>query len=267
MTRSTRKTSQQDPFDSRQWQSQSTITAKAALAKVAKAGSGAPPPPPGVSLTVTPGILCCGAGKKIAATATATGPGAKNADVTLCWPGGCKPGKGSVSQTYTVTEADCGTVLEFSGTANGVTKEAKVPVVKIKTTTYATVPADWSRKKLGVCEQNLIDLTPMIGAVKWQVVGKGSLSSNSAHTTTFTAPDRAGETTIKGTLKTTAEETVVPKEITCSVTFKILEPSGVKMEPAPGSSAFHVNGLASAGFCATVYILPEDVCFNKIIVQ
>ncbi len=262
-----------NPLDSANWVSESTIAkTDEPSVKGSKSGSGSAsvsgspaPPTGGVSLTVSPGILCCGAGKKISATASATGKGAAKKDVTLNWPGGSKTKKGSASHTYTVKKADCGTVLWFSGEANQKTKKEGVPVVLIKTKTEAMVPANRARTKLGVCEDDFVALTPSIGTVKWKLTGQGSITSKTSHDTLYSAPDRASASErLEATFTTTKQETGEPKSIACSVTFNVIEPTGVSLENAQDSRDWHVYGLMSAGVCAKVRVLPRDVCFYQI---
>ncbi len=262
---------------SRQWHSESTRAAEAdppADGSVSPSVTGGPPPPvKGVSLEVTPGILCCGVGKIISATASATGPDSSAADVTLNYPGGSKNGKGSVSHDYPVIEADCGTVLSFSASANGKQSEAKVPVIKITTQTKAEHPANRDRKTIGVAEWVVITVTPVPPAVEtceWTVTGSKQAFIDTPFRAELLAGDREGEVTVAATIKTTKEQTIIPKSITCSVAFSVIEPNQIHMVNAPGKPGepdkpeMHLHGIPSAGFCARVYILPNTVCFKNI---
>jgi hypothetical protein len=264
-----------NPLDSPQWASESTLTADASppfgsgSGSWSGSGSGSSGGPGILTLTVTRSILCCGWGQIISASATAKHPKIKKPPVQLACPDGLFFGHGGVSHEYPVKPADCGTVLTF--TASGVERvlTVKVPVMKFTTETVALVPADRGRRKLGVGEEVKITVTPGIGTVTWEPPTRGILNPLIGHVVQYTAPDNTvggviETVTLRATLKTTKEETIVAKEITCDLIFEIKEPTDILMTKFPGSSLYHEAGHASGGYCAKVHILPEDVCFYKV---
>ncbi len=254
-------------LSSRQWQSESTHAAPLALTDPPNYSASNIPPPKDLSLDVSPGILCCGEGETINASASASGPGAETAEVKLNYPGGVKFGIGSVSHAYVVQADDCGTVLSFSAFATErPNRAAKVPVVKIITRTEAEHPDDRERKTIGVAEQVELFARPWIGTCTWKATGDYRAFIPLLHNATLYAGDREATVQIEATIKTTKEETIVPKSISCSVTFSVIEPSFIEMINQPGKPERHSHGIPSAGFCARVFILPTTVCFKNIVI-
>jgi hypothetical protein len=146
-----------NPLDSPQWLSQST-TNEMALAQQGKPSpsasrSGSPSysqsgsgEPKGIGIEFTkpkpPGTLIC-CGKEIKGKAAASGPGAKDAAVTVVGPDGkiCGQGKGGCTFTYTPKEAECGKKLTFTASAPGYGEASgTVTVVKITISEIERVP-------------------------------------------------------------------------------------------------------------------------------
>src|SRR5688572_21583548 len=99
----------------------------------------------------------------------------------------------------------------------------------ITSETKATSPANRARTTIGIGED--VDLTVSPGPGTWTITsGKGSLSSPSGTTVTYTAPDRASTVTIQAS----------GPGCTCSITVKVIEPTGLLFEKA--SSFRHTNG-------------------------
>ena len=172
------------------------------------------------------------------------------------------PAQGAtVDAAGVVTFGDEGAEITVTVKCGDVSDSMKLIYLKIATETFAQVPNDKKRKKLGVCEEDIVTATPEIGAVKWEIQGNGTLSTTDGFRTIYEAPDRASnQEIIKATLTTTDNKT-----ITCSVTFSIVEPSGINLKKT--SPDWHKQGKLSAGFCADVRILPLDVCFYNIQVR
>lgn len=123
---------------------------------------------------------------------------------------------------------------------------------KITSVTTATSPANQARTKIGVGEP--LTLTFSSGSATWSVSGGGTLSPASGPTTTFTAPDRTA----------TAVITAQGGGCSCSITFNVVEPSGIVMERVPGTKKNHAQNTASTGFIGQAYIQPADVSFENI---
>ena len=66
--------------------------------------------------------------------------------------------------------------------AAGLSKIVEVAIVKVKTETVATTPADRKRVKLGVGEKVTLTLQPTaLTPVTWSVTGSGTLSATSGN--------------------------------------------------------------------------------------
>jgi hypothetical protein len=122
---------------------------------------------------------------------------------------------------------------------------------KITSKTDASVPKDRARTTVGVGEKVKLTFSP--GSASWTASG-GKLSSKSGSSVTFTAPDRAASVTINAS----------GGGCKCSITFKVIEPTGMQMERVPGSHVWHTKGIPSVGFHANIYIVPATVSFENI---
>ena len=249
-------------ISSQHWQSESSHATNA---------NGSPSPEPkDLTLTVdpealfyeteeSPATLLAASAKTIQAIATATGPGASSATVTLTCPDGSFTGTGFASHVYSVTEADSGKEIQFFAAATErPKKKAKVPVFMIKTMTLAKFPKDKKRKTIGVSEEVDVTLSPEIGSISWTIEGEGKLTG-AGFTTTFRADDVAGKPKVKATVTTASGEAIDSK-----VAFNVIAPNGIQDIQHPDKSEFHIKGVPSAGFCARVFILPNTVSFMNI---
>jgi len=118
------------------------------------------------------------------------------------------------------------------------------------------VPSNRERKKIGIGEQVTCSVDASVGSVTWSVEsGGGTVSTQSGLSTTFTAPDRAATCVVKA---------ITSDDEECSVTFNVVEPSGVNIVQEPGTGVWHTNNTASVGFKGRLYILPADVSFQQI---
>ncbi len=128
-------------------------------------------------------------------------------------------------------------------------------LLKVDTETVATVPADRTRKKVGVGEDVELTLEPSsLSQVTWSISGNGTLSATTGNPVTFTAHDRASTPTITASYGGGS----------CSVTFTVVEPSGAIIEQEPGTGVWHIQGQPSCGFKGRPYIQPDDVSFENI---
>jgi len=125
------------------------------------------------------------------------------------------------------------------------------PNCNITSQTAVSVPSNRARTDLGVGES--VDVTFSLGAATWTFSpNEGMLSSTSGSTVTYTAPDRASTVII----------TATGGGCSCSITFHIIEPSGIRMVRQPGTQRKHTFHRASTGFIADIYFLPETVSFE-----
>jgi len=126
------------------------------------------------------------------------------------------------------------------------------PPCTLTSETVATQPSNRARTKIGVGEQ--VDLTVSGGSATWSVSGGGRLSATSGGTVRFTAGDRAASATI----------TAQAPGSTCSITFTIVEPSGVSMTRYPGTGIKHSVNRPDVGIQTAIYFLPDDVSFYRL---
>jgi len=122
---------------------------------------------------------------------------------------------------------------------------------KITVETVAMLPTDRTRTTVGVGEK--VKLTYSLGSATW-TVSKGTLTSATGQTVTFEAPDQAATVTIKAT----------GGGCTCTLTFTVIEPTGVVMERQPGKGIQHTNGIPSVGIRTVIFLEPDTVSFQFI---
>lgn len=155
---------------------------------------------------------------------------------------------GRFSGEYTYPGTNAGWALTWK-------MDTEAEVVKLETITDATIPVDRTRKKLGVGEKVTLTLEGATGSqVTWSLTGDGSIYPSSGSSTKFTAHERASGASV----------TAAYKGKTYTANFSVVEPSGIEMEREPGTTNWHINGTASAGFKGRAYITPNDVSFINI---
>lgn len=119
----------------------------------------------------------------------------------------------------------------------------------ITSQTTASVPSNRARTTVGVGEEVTLTVSP--APANWTVSGAGTVSPSSGATVTFRAGDRAGSATV----------TATGSGRTCSITFTVIEPSGLRM--VRNSNVRHTQGQPNCGFLATPYVLPDTVSFHN----
>jgi len=147
-----------------------------------------------------------------------------------------------------------------SGDQNGSepVRYIDVIVLKVDTETVATVPADRTRKKVGVGEPVTLTLQPTsLSPVSWSILGNGTLSATTGNPVTFTAHDRASTPSITATYGSGS----------CTVNFTVVEPSGAMIEQEAGTGIRHTTNTVSCGFKGRPYIQPDDVSFKNIAIR
>ncbi len=92
-------------------------------------------------------------------------------------------------------------------------------------------------------------------SVTWSVSGSGRISPTSGTTTTFTAGDRTSTSTVTA---------VRFDGSSCTMTFKVVEPSTAIIDREPGTGICHVHGTPSAGFKGRPFVQPDDVSFENV---
>jgi len=108
---------------------------------------------------------------------------------------------------------------------------------------------------VGVGEE--VTLTFSGGLATWNATaGKLSVQApNTADHVIWTAPDRAASpVTI----------TATGAGCTATVSFNVVEPSGVRQQRNPGTGIKHTVNKPDSGMKSTSYYLPDDVCFYNI---
>jgi hypothetical protein len=114
------------------------------------------------------------------------------------------------------------------------------------------MPSNQARTRIGVGES--VNLTFSGSGAAWSMSpNAGVFSQISGTSVLYYAPDRANSVTI----------TATGGGCSASITFEIVEPSGVRMERRAGTLGNHTKHKPSAGFIADVYILPADVSFEN----
>jgi uncharacterized Zn-binding protein involved in type VI secretion len=121
--------------------------------------------------------------------------------------------------------------------------------------TTAALPAPRTRVTLGIGEEVKLTASGMTGSVSWATSGNSSLSANSGESIQLTANDTAETVTITATDTCGCQATI---------TYDVIEPSGVQMTQAPGTKIAHMQGIASIGMKTKVYVTPATVSFEKI---
>ena len=150
-----------------------------------------------------------------------------------------------------------------SGNESNITlgREGKIIVPKIVTETVATSPSDRTRKTVGVGEEVTLTLLPEgMSGVLWNMTeGSGQISGYTGDTITFTAPDRATNTTL--TVDTDAGTIG-------SVTFHVIEPTYVLMENdgvlTAGSGISSGIPWVGMQYWGKYYLQPDTVNFQNV---
>jgi hypothetical protein len=98
-----------------------------------------------------------------------------------------------------------------------------------------------------------VELSFSAGVANWTTTG-GVLSAPSGNRVVLTAPDRAATVTVKA----------VGASCTATLTFKIVEPSGVIMKRASGTGVWHTHGIPSVGIRTDIFLTPARVSFEYV---
>ncbi len=130
--------------------------------------------------------------------------------------------------------------------------------LKFTSKTVATAPANRARLKIGVGEKVKLKITGATGSISWSITGSSKLSATAGTSVTLTVHERAEKSSV------TATDSCGCKE---KLTFDVIEPSGVKMEPVPGKNVWHQNGIPSVGIMTNIYITPDTVSFEEITIS
>jgi GT2 family glycosyltransferase len=123
---------------------------------------------------------------------------------------------------------------------------------KITSQTVATTPPNRDRTRVGVGEQVVLTVAP--GPANWSVIGQGTVNPPSGTSITFTAADRGGNATVTATVGASR----------CTITFTVVEPSGVIMQRHPGSGIQHTVNRPDSGLRTDIFFTPADVSFQNI---
>jgi hypothetical protein len=123
----------------------------------------------------------------------------------------------------------------------------------ISSITYAQEPLNRARTTVGVGEPVMLTVTP--GDATWTVSGAGVISPSSGSVVTFMAGERAGSATV----------TATGGSGSCSITFTVIEPSGLLMSRT--SLVRHKKGKPDCGFLARPYLQPDTVSFHNVEVR
>jgi hypothetical protein len=124
----------------------------------------------------------------------------------------------------------------------------------ITSQTVALSPANRARTTIGVGEE--VDLTVNPSPATWSIAGGGALTPNSGSqgSVRFTADDNAGNVTI----------TATGSGCSCSITFKVVQPSSWTMQKQDGTNLRHHEGRPDCGWKAITFFHPDDVNFYRV---
>ena len=128
------------------------------------------------------------------------------------------------------------------------------PTASITSQTVATSPANRSRLTVGVGEQ--VRLTFSGGSANWSISGGQGSVTPSGKTSIYSASIRPSTETI------VAVDTV--NSATATITFDVIEPSGLLFERESGTTIHHHKDWPDIGFSAKVYLEPGTVSFEYI---
>ena len=100
-----------------------------------------------------------------------------------------------------------------------------------------------------------VNLTFSHGSANWTTTG-GRLSATSGSTVVFTAPDRAASITV----------TATATSVRCNptITFTVIEPSGISQQQTAGTKVKHTKNKPDSGMKMDIYMLPDNVCFYNV---
>lgn len=116
-------------------------------------------------------------------------------------------------------------------------------------------PSNRTRKVIGVGERVTLTASHPTGNVTWAITGQSMLSATAGTTVTLTAHERAENTTV--TLTDACG-------CTATRTFRVIEPSAVRMRRVPGTGVKHTKDIPSAGITCEIYVRPSSVSFEGI---
>lgn len=123
----------------------------------------------------------------------------------------------------------------------------------IETETLATIPADRTRKKLGVGEEVALTLLPAsLSPISWSNAGGGTLNATSGGSVVFAANDRAATPSVTATFA----------GVPVSVAFTVVEPSSESAIKT--SEDTFPAGTQGAGMRLEIAIAPTDVSFQNV---
>jgi hypothetical protein len=125
----------------------------------------------------------------------------------------------------------------------------------ITSETFATVPANGGRLKIGAGEDVL--LTVSRGPATWRLQGDGIISPTSGTTVVSRASDTPGPVTI----------TAQGAGCSCSITFTVVQPASVTIDQYAGTWVRHTQGAPDCGFLGQPYVHPGDVSFYNVKVR
>jgi type VI secretion system secreted protein VgrG len=145
--------------------------------------------------------------------------------------------------------------LQFSGSAKnpGLDKGPD----KLTTETVITIPADRSRRRIGVGEAVMLTCSSPVSAWTISPAGKGKVRTSGSNSAVLTAFDKAGNVTV---IATTANGKN-------SVQFTIVEPSAFVMNRVSGTDLIHHNGAPDCGWLSRPYLHPVDVNFAAVSIR
>ncbi len=125
----------------------------------------------------------------------------------------------------------------------------------ISSETFATIPSNRARTRIGIGEDVTLTVTP--GPAQWSVSGDAVLNPTSGSVVTFRAGSTAGSVTV----------TAQGPGCTCNITFTVVEPEALYMGQQPDSVTRHVNNHPCSGFLGMPSLYPYDVNFYNVEVR
>ena len=126
------------------------------------------------------------------------------------------------------------------------------PDAAITSVTVATMPLDRGRTTVGVGEK--VTLTFTRGSADWSLAGggDGTLDRTSGPSVTYSASEKNASETI----------TAHGKGAIATITFAVVQPTGVTQKVWAGEPLIHDQGTPDIGFKSLSYLTPENVSFQ-----
>jgi hypothetical protein len=152
--------------------------------------------------------------------------------------------------------SDAGIQAHLDSEDGPVCGSEDLTVIKIDTKTFSSIPADRTRKKLGIGEFVTLTMTPDLN-VSWSVEGGGTVAAGPSSSTTFSAKRSPSTSTVHAKIGTADITMVFDVVAPNSIDSKAKEEKGLGTEGPP-------NNQVGAFTVFEITVKPTDVSFYNI---